>query len=138
VYECKYHVVWLPKYRYRVITGAFRTCVIHTIQLLPRPTLDLQFIAARKGDDLPEIRWIDRYVSEDNIINTWRQLVAQYLFFMPKPFQGIDPYTLARQDTPPSYRVFREAAINLLIPSYGKMISIMRLSGNSGGASLKE
>jgi ATP-dependent DNA helicase RecG len=84
-------------------------------QMLSRPTLDLQFIGARKDDDLPEMRWIDRYVSEENIINTWRQLVTKYLFFMPNPFQGIDPHTLARQDTPPSFRVFREASINLFI-----------------------
>lgn len=84
-------------------------------QLIPRPTLDVQFLPYGSKDDLPEVRWIDRYVSEDNIITTWQQLVAKYLFFMPKPFSGIDPHTLARQDTPPGYRVFREAAVNLLI-----------------------
>jgi hypothetical protein len=34
---------------------------------------------------------------------------------MPKPFRDIDPVTLERRDTPPGFRVFREAAINLLI-----------------------
>jgi putative transposase len=34
VYECKYHVVWLPKYRYRVMTGDIRPCVNHTIRRL--------------------------------------------------------------------------------------------------------
>lgn len=84
-------------------------------QLMPRPTIDLQFIPSRKDAEQPEVRWLDRYVSEENIIVTWRQLVAKYMFFMPKPFQGIDPHSLMRQDTPPSFRVFREAAINLLI-----------------------
>ncbi len=34
---------------------------------------------------------------------------------MPKPFREIDPVTLARRDAPAGIRVFREAAINLLI-----------------------
>lgn len=34
VYECKYHVVWLPKYRYRVMTGDIRSCVNNTIRRL--------------------------------------------------------------------------------------------------------
>lgn len=84
-------------------------------QLIPRPTLDVQFLPYGTEDPMPETRWIDRLVSEDNIVETWRQLVAKYRFFMPKPFRDIDPHTLARQDTPPGFRVFREAAVNLLI-----------------------
>lgn len=84
-------------------------------QLIPRPTLDVQFLAYGTGDEMPETRWIDRFVSEDNIVRTWQQLVAKYRFFMPKPFRDIDPHTLTRQDTPPGFRVFREAAVNLLI-----------------------
>ena len=34
VYECKYHVVWLPKYRYRVMTGEIRSCVNSTVRRL--------------------------------------------------------------------------------------------------------
>lgn len=34
---------------------------------------------------------------------------------MPKPFRNIDPVTLGRRDDPPGFRVFREAAVNLLI-----------------------
>lgn len=34
---------------------------------------------------------------------------------MPKPFRDIDPVTLGRRDDPPGFRVFREAAVNLLI-----------------------
>ncbi len=84
-------------------------------QLMPRPTLDVQFLPYGIRDEMPETRWIDRFVSEDNIIQTWQHLVAKYKFFMPKPFREIDPHTLARQDTPPGFRVFREAAVNLLI-----------------------
>ncbi len=84
-------------------------------QLLPRPTLDVQFLGYATGDALPETRWIDRIVCDDNIVQAWEQLVTKYRFFMPKPFRDIDPVTLGRRDDPPGFRVFREAAVNLLI-----------------------
>jgi ATP-dependent DNA helicase RecG len=83
-------------------------------QILPRPTLDVQWIPSSLGDPLPEIRWLDRVVFEDNLIITWRGLVSRYMQKVEKPFR-IDPHTLLRNDAPPEYRVFREAAINLLI-----------------------
>ncbi|MBI4552240.1 MAG: putative DNA binding domain-containing protein, partial [Candidatus Latescibacteria bacterium] len=84
-------------------------------QLIPRPTLDVQFLGYATNESLPETRWIDRLVCEDNIIQSWEQLVTKYRFFMPKPFRDIDPITLGRRDDPPGFRVFREAAVNLLI-----------------------
>ncbi|OPZ84408.1 MAG: hypothetical protein BWY76_01850 [bacterium ADurb.Bin429] len=84
-------------------------------QMLPRPTLDAQWIPAGLHDPLPEMRWLDRVVYEENLITTWQGLVAKYYQYEPRPFRGIDPHTLMRDDTPPGYRVFREAAINLLI-----------------------
>jgi ATP-dependent DNA helicase RecG len=83
-------------------------------QILPRPTLDVQWIPSNLSDPLPEIRWLDRVVFEDNLIITWRGLVSRYMQKAEKPFR-IDPHTLLRNDAPPEYRVFREAAINLLI-----------------------
>ncbi|HRV99000.1 MAG TPA: efflux RND transporter permease subunit, partial [Aminobacteriaceae bacterium] len=79
------------------------------------PTLDVQFLGYASGEPMPETRWIDRMVCEENIVQTWEQLVAKYRFFMPKPFRDIDPVTLGRRDDPPGFRVFREAAVNLLI-----------------------
>jgi len=84
-------------------------------QLLPRPTLDVQFLSYGRGEPLSETRWLDRLVCEENIIQTWDKLLSKYLFYMPKPFQDIDPETLSRRDDPPGLRVFREAAVNLLI-----------------------
>ncbi|PIU19332.1 MAG: hypothetical protein COT18_08040 [Elusimicrobia bacterium CG08_land_8_20_14_0_20_59_10] len=84
-------------------------------QLIPRPTLDVQFLGYSTGEPLPETRWIDRIICEDNIIQAWEQLVTKYRFFMPKPFRDIDPVTFGRRDDPPGFRVFREAAVNLLI-----------------------
>ena len=82
--------------------------------MLPRPTLDVQWIPSDLGEPLPEIRWLDRKVFEDNLIITWRGLITSYMQKAEKPFH-IDPHTLLRNDAPPEYRVFREAAINLLI-----------------------
>jgi ATP-dependent DNA helicase RecG len=84
-------------------------------QLIPRPTLDVQFLGYATDEPMPETRWIDRIVCEDNIIQAWDQLVSKYKFFMPKPFRNIDPVTLGRRDDPSGFRVFREAAVNLLI-----------------------
>ncbi len=84
-------------------------------QIIPRPTLDTQWIPTNIDDPQPEMRWLDRVVYEENIIKTWQGLVAKYYQYEPRPFNGIDPHTMMRDDTPPGYRVFREAAINLLI-----------------------
>lgn len=82
--------------------------------LLPRPILDTQFLGYGSGDDLPEMRWIDRLVSEVNIIETWQQLLAKYQFFMPRSFRDIDPTTLDRRDAPAG---FREAAMTQTVRS---------------------
>ena len=34
VYKCDYHIVWVPKYRYRVLTGAIKEMVEHDIRML--------------------------------------------------------------------------------------------------------
>ena len=83
--------------------------------LLPLPTLDIQWIPSRINDPLPEIRWLDRAVYEDNLIVTWQGFVMKYYQYAQRPFNGIDPHTFMRNDTPPDYRVIREAAINLII-----------------------
>jgi ATP-dependent DNA helicase RecG len=84
-------------------------------QLMPKPVLDVRFLGYASTEDFDETRWIDRLVSEVNIVETWQQLLAKYLFFMPKTFRDIDPATLERRDAPAGFRVFREAAMNLLI-----------------------
>ena len=45
-------------------------------QMLPRPTLGVQWIPSKLGEPLPEIRWLDRKVFEDNLIITWRGLIT--------------------------------------------------------------
>ena len=34
VYQCTYHIVWVPKYRYRVLSGAIQELVEHDIRVL--------------------------------------------------------------------------------------------------------
>jgi ATP-dependent DNA helicase RecG len=82
--------------------------------LLPRPTLDYQRIDTRFETSSADERWHDRLVFEENLFQTWRGLVAKYSRIAEHPFK-LDPSTLRREDDPPDYIAFREAAINLLI-----------------------
>ena len=34
VYQCTYHIVWVPKYRYRVLSGRIKELVEHDIRML--------------------------------------------------------------------------------------------------------
>ncbi|HIE54097.1 MAG TPA: transcriptional regulator, partial [Chromatiaceae bacterium] len=82
--------------------------------LLSRAVLDYQRIDTRFGDWSADQRWHDRLVFEENLFKTWRGLVAKYARIAEHPFR-VDPATLRRNDDPPDYIAFREAAINLLI-----------------------
>ena len=83
-------------------------------QLLPRPVVDLQWSRGDWSEILPEERWSDRLVIEVNLVKAWNALVDRYMQRTEKPF-SVDPKTLRRENRPPDYIAFREAAINLLI-----------------------
>ncbi|MCG6540668.1 putative DNA binding domain-containing protein [Pseudomonas sp. KSR10] len=83
-------------------------------QILPRPVLDYQRIDRPSDQWSTDERWHDRYVFEENIFQTWQGLVARYMRIAEHPF-SLDPATLRRNDDPPDYVAFREAAINLLV-----------------------
>ena len=83
-------------------------------QILPRAVVDYQRIDFKYSDWIPEKRWDDRLVFEENIIQTWLGLVEKYIRLAESSF-SIDSRTLRRNDDPPDYISFREAAINLLI-----------------------
>ena len=83
-------------------------------QLLLRPVLDYQRIDSHYEDWSVNERWHDRLVFEENLLKTWRGLIAKYIRIAEHPFK-VDPETLRRSDDPPDYVAFREAAINLLI-----------------------
>ena len=83
-------------------------------QVLPRPVVDWQWNRRHWSEEWADERWADRLVIETNLVETWKTLADRYLQRAEKPF-SIDPETLQRDDLPPDYLAFREAAINLLI-----------------------
>lgn len=89
--------------------------VDHAVRaLVLRPIVDYQRVDAKFEHWSVDERWHDRMVFEENLIKTWRGLVAKYSRIAEHPF-SVDPSTLRRNDDPPDYIAFREAAINLLI-----------------------
>ena len=83
-------------------------------QILPRPVVDMLWSHSESSMDVADGRWTDRLVIETNLIESWKTLVGRYLQRAENPFH-IEPDTLQRDDHPPDYIAFREAAINLLI-----------------------
>ena len=89
-------------------------------QILHRPVVDYQFIDSTFDAWPPDLRWSDRIVVEENLVQAWLALSERYMRRADRPF-GIDPATLRRDDDPPEYVSFREAAINLLLhQDYGE------------------
>lgn len=83
-------------------------------QTLPRPVVDMRWIDAAWDEELPDERWSDRVVAEENLIKSWRILIEGFRKNSPDRFE-IDPATLQRTNATPDYITFREAAINLLL-----------------------
>ena len=89
-------------------------------QVLHRPVVDYQFIDCTFDSWPPDLRWSDRAVVEENLVQAWLTLSERYMRRSDRPFR-IDPATLRRDDDPPDYISFREAAINLLLhQDYGE------------------
>ena len=89
-------------------------------QILRRPVVDYQFIDSTLDAWPPDLRWSDRIVVEENLVQAWLTLSERYVRRADRPFR-IDPATLRRDDDPPDYVSFREAAINLLLhQDYGE------------------
>ena len=34
IYKCDYHIVWVPKYRFRILTGSIKDLVAHDLRML--------------------------------------------------------------------------------------------------------
>ena len=89
-------------------------------QVLHRPVVDYQYIDSTFDAWPPDLRWSDRIVVEENLVQAWLVLSERYVRRADRPFR-IDPATLRRDDDPPDYVSFREAAINLLLhQDYGE------------------
>ena len=83
-------------------------------QVLPRMAVDVQLYRNASAEYDSAIRWADRITVEDNLIKAWQTIVEFYFRHSERPF-GVDAATMRRDDDPPDYISFREAAINLLI-----------------------
>ena len=86
----------------------------YVLQVLPRPVIDFQFIGARFNEWSPDQRWHDRLVVEENLLQAWLALCERYFRRSDRPF-SLDMQTMRRNDHPPDFVSFREAAINQLI-----------------------
>nr|MBU1328361.1 hypothetical protein [Candidatus Omnitrophota bacterium] len=70
-------------------------------------------IPAKHGQDV-QTRWVERYSSEQGIIQTYVQLYDRLRKRIPVPFAlKADRYT--RNDNPPFVQAAREALVNLLM-----------------------
>ena len=83
-------------------------------QVLPRPVIDCQFIGFTYDEWSPDLRWTDRIVVEENLLQAWLTLAERYFRLAERPF-SLDMQTMRRDDDPPGYVSFREAVINQLI-----------------------
>jgi ATP-dependent DNA helicase RecG len=83
-------------------------------QILPRPVVDMQFYHSTRANYKSGVRWNDRLMVEDNLIKAWLAVVEFYFRHSGQPFMA-DATTARRDDDPPEYISFREAAINLLL-----------------------
>lgn len=84
-------------------------------EILPRPIVDCQRYHLPRDEADTDERWFDRLVLEENIVRSWRALVDDwYPRIAEHPF-SVDPVTFQRDDTPPDYRAFREAMVNLVL-----------------------
>ena len=83
-------------------------------QVIPRPILEYRQVGQPFDNGFSDERWMDRFLYEENLFETWRGLVARYMRIAERPF-ALDPSTMRRIDDPPDYIAFKEAAINLLV-----------------------
>ena len=83
-------------------------------QVLPRMVTDVQLYRNASTEYDSAVRWADRLSVEDNLIKAWQAIVEFYYRHSERPF-AVDATTMRRDDDPPDYISFREAAINLLI-----------------------
>ncbi|WP_025770413.1 RNA-binding domain-containing protein [Thioalkalivibrio sp. HK1] len=98
-------------------------------QVLSRMVVDLQFYRHTAEQYSSGARWSDRLVVEENLIKAWHAMLDFYFRHSERPF-SINAVTLRRNDDPPDYISFREAAINLLTHqdfSYVNRIPVIRL-----------
>jgi ATP-dependent DNA helicase RecG len=82
--------------------------------VLCRPVVDVRRLLSPVADTLPEERWDDRVLMEENLLRCWRRGVQYFTERVADNPFGLDAQTLQGGEARPDYLVFREAFINLL------------------------
>ncbi|MBF0387931.1 MAG: putative DNA binding domain-containing protein [Candidatus Omnitrophica bacterium] len=86
---------------------------LRILNQFPSYFIDFLVIPAKHGEDV-QTRWVERYSSEQGIIQTYVQIYDRLRKRIPVPFAlKADGYT--RNDDPPSVQAAREALVNLLM-----------------------
>ena len=86
---------------------------LRILNQFPSYFIDFMVIPAQYGQDV-QTRWVERYSSEQSIIQTYVQIYDRLRKRIPVPFAlKADGYT--RNDDPPSVQAAREALVNLLM-----------------------
>ena len=86
---------------------------LRILNQFPSYFIDFLVIPAKHGEDV-QTRWVERYSSEQSIIQTYIQIYDRLRKRIPVPFAlKADGYT--RNDDPPSVQAVREALVNLLM-----------------------
>ncbi|MFH0753185.1 MAG: RNA-binding domain-containing protein [Candidatus Omnitrophota bacterium] len=86
---------------------------LRILNQFPSYFIDFLVIPAKHGEDV-QTRWVERYSSEQGIIQTYAQIYDRLRKRIPVPFAlKADGYT--RNDDPPSVQAVREALVNLLM-----------------------
>ena len=86
---------------------------LRILNQFPSYFIDFLVIPASHGQDV-QTRWVERYSSEQSVIQTYVQIYDRLRKRIPVPFAlKADGYT--RNDDPPSIQAAREALVNLLM-----------------------
>ena len=86
---------------------------IRILNQFPSYFIDFLVIPARQNEDA-QTRWVERYSSEQGIIQTYVQVYDRLRKRIPVPF-ALKPDGYTRNDAPPSAQAAREALVNLLM-----------------------
>ena len=80
----------------------------------PSYFIDYLVIPGAADDKAGERRWVERYSSEENIIQTFINIYNRLRIRIPVPF-SLKKDGITREDDPPSMPAVREALVNLLM-----------------------
>jgi putative transposase len=93
LWRCQYHLVWTPKYRYRVLTGPLHKEVHHCVNIFS-DQLGCEIVALTiKADHIHVITNVPPKVSISQLMGTLKgrtaiRMVKQFPYLKKKPYWG--------------------------------------------------